>query len=43
MTALLDDHGTAHEHAWRLEDVEFVEEVGQVSRFGCACGDVWFR
>jgi hypothetical protein len=42
MTATLVP-ATEHDHDWRLEDVDYDEVVGQVSRFGCECGAVWFR
>jgi hypothetical protein len=45
MTAALPEPTSTHEHqhSWRLEDVEYDELVGAVSRFECACGSVWFR
>jgi hypothetical protein len=43
MTATLVDETAEHEHTWCLEDVDYDEVVGQVTRFGCGCGAVTFR
>ena len=43
MSAALVETEPEHDHTWRLEDVEYDVMVGQVSRFGCSCGAVWFR
>lgn len=43
MSTATTEPASTHEHLWRLEDVEFDELVGSVSRFGCFCGSVWFR
>lgn len=45
MTALtaLTEPTSTHDHTWRLDDVEYDELVGPVSRFECDCGSVWFR
>ena len=43
MTATVSEPSLQHDHTWRLENVDYDEFVGQVTRFGCGCGAVWFR